>query len=269
MERHLHQRCWLLCGLLAVVLTAAGCEQDYRAARPADPARGGPPAESILPEHINAAFEATGSLEAWLKAGNLHAQAVVSFYNPDGSYYLTEQVHEIAPWAGSIRISADEPQGSFVWQLSNEGFEVLQGKKRSSDLPVTLCDRNLATVILDTITGPIRLFNNAGLVPLRVGQTVKIEGKWYYPIELQEKQKDFKRIFYQSTDSSLLDVVRLIDAKNRVFLVALGYDYWQVKEFGIIVPAKIEIFKTNANGARGRKLVQISYHTLPVLPAAH
>jgi len=203
-------------------------------------------------------------------------------------------VHEIEPWAGSVRISADEPQGRLVWQLSNAGFKVLYGAERVANLPVKLCDENFATLLLDMTTAPVRIISNAGPVggtngtsgsSIKCGQAVKIKGQWYYPIELTGGEGKVTRIFYQplrgqNADGSLpsappcvgrrrgrLDIIRLVDEENEVFLMAHGYNYREIKGLGIAIPNKIEIFKTHPQGARGQKLVEVSYHTVrPIAP---
>jgi len=284
--------------LVSVLLVATGCRQYFQRGKPVEEAVFAR-CESELPEPIRAAFEAVGPLEAWLRADKLQARCIVTFYKPNppsAGYYLTEQVHEIEPWAGSVRISADEPQGRLVWQLSNAGFKVLYGAERVANLPVKLCDENFATLLLDMTTAPVRIISDAGPVggtngtscsSIKYGQAVKIKGQWYYPIELTGGEGKVTRIFYQplrgqNADSSLpsaprrfasqneaagrrggrLDIIRLVDEENEVFLMAHGYNYRKIKGLGIAIPNKIEIFKTHPQGARGQKLVEVSYHTV-------
>lgn len=285
MRRTSPERCRLLLwGLVSALLVATGCRQYFQRGKPVEEAVFAR-CESELPEPIRAAFEAVGPLEAWLRADKLQARCIVTFYKPNGSYYLTEQVHEIEPWAGSVRISADEPQGRLVWQLSNAGFKVLYGAERVANLPVKLCDENFATLLLDMTTAPVRIISDAGPVggtngtsgsSIKYGQAVKIKGQWYYPIELKDNQTKLTRIFYQNADTWLLDIIRLVDEENKVYMMARGYNYHKSKGLGIAIPNKIEIFKTHPQGGlrpssaecpRGQKLVEVSYHTVrPIAP---
>jgi len=273
MEGPLKGRMLFVCGLSAFLFGAIGCQQGGQVAGPVEraPAR---TVEGFVSEEADRAFAATGSFENWIGVRRFNCTAVVTFYKHDGSYYLTEQVHTILPWAGSIEISADEPEGRFVWRMSKEGFDVAQGGAKAGQLPLTLCDRNMATLILDNMTGPICLFANGGLIPLGVGKAVKLEGQWYYPIDgisFLTGTSDgaslgvggfVRRIYYQNKDSGLLDIVRLIDAESDVFLMSRGYNYRRVEGAGVMVPTKIEIFRTDSEGGRAQRICQIDYQSI-------
>ena len=46
------------------------------------------------------------------------------------------------------------------------------------------------------------------------------------------------------------------------FFVVRGYDYSEVEKKSVLVPTKIEIFKSNARGILQERLVKIDCHTL-------
>ena len=56
-----------------------------------DPLATGPQAETIAltTDYVFEAIEAAGGYRAWRNAKKLQLNGVVTFYNPDGSYYLT------------------------------------------------------------------------------------------------------------------------------------------------------------------------------------
>jgi len=168
---------WLV---LVTAFVVAGCKQEYKE----DELAYWPDVNTIVVtnDYTPRAIKATGGYQAWIKAIKLQFDSVVTCYNPDGSFYLTEHHYEIYPWSNSIRISAAEPQGKFVWQLSGGRFSVLEGPKRFYALPALVQNRYFAEAILDMTTAPVRFLDRSfGFT--KGPKPVKMEGLWYYPIE--------------------------------------------------------------------------------------
>ncbi len=149
-KRFSDMMCWLI---LAAAFVVTGCEQGHKEETSVYELLSDP--NFVMPEYASGAIEATGGLEAWTKARKLELDCVVTLYKSDGSFYLTEQHHEIysvqgpdfQPWLNSIRISAVEPKGKFVWQLSGELFSVLEGAEQVGALPI-MANRYFAEAIL-------------------------------------------------------------------------------------------------------------------------
>ncbi len=255
---------WLI---LAAAFNVAGCEQEQKEElsvyeRLADP-------NFVIPEYASQVIEATGGLEAWTKTKKLALDCVVTLYKPDGSFYLTEQHHEIYPPSNSIKISALEPQGKFVWQLSGKTFCVLGGAEQFDALPDAIEIRHFAEAILDITTAPVCFFDKSFAFD-KGTKPVKIEGQWYYPIEREKILMDDiadppywpKAVFYQDRDSDFVDMIWFAGSGKGKLLAVRGYDYKEVEKRGVLVPAKIEIFVTNADGVLQERLAKIDYHLL-------
>jgi len=258
-----------ICLVLVAVFVLTGCEQERK--EDADVLARGPEVEAISPpsEEAARAIEATGGLNAWKKTAKLQLDCVVTFYQPDGSFYLTEQRYEVHPWSNSIQISADEPQGAFVWQLSQGQFDVLKGAGQIDALPKAVPSRCFAEVILNIITAPARFLD--GSVEFSKQSTpVKMQGKWYYPIDRQGKDLTVSisdAVFYQDRDSSLVDMIRLAclntgAAREKPIQYVRGYDYQKVEKAAPLVPTRIEIFETDARDRTQKRLVKIDCHTV-------
>ena len=256
----------MLCLLvLATAFVVAGCQQEYRGQAAgfnplADP-------NFVMPDYASGAIEATGGRQAWTKAEKLRVDGVVTFYQPDGSFCLTEQHYEIYPWSNSIRISAAEPQGKLIWELS-EGmgqFSVLADAEQVCALPISLSERRFAEGILYITTAPAR-FLDKRFEFRKSPDPAKIQGCWYYPIELVSCEVTetvpirFKVVFYQSSDSSLIDMIWYADFEREEFLMVRGYDYREVERGPVWLPAKIEIFKTDAQGVLQQRMVKIDFY---------
>jgi hypothetical protein len=280
--------------VFAVVFVIAGCQkipilrsfskmgtqQDHKEEMAALP--GGPEAQaiSVPSDEAQQALKATGGLDTWKKTAKLQFDCVVTFYQPDDSFYITEQRYEVRPWLNSIQISDDEPQGPFVWQLSNGQFNVLQGAAQMDALSNTVPSRCFSEAILDIITAPVRFLDGSVKFSKR-SAPVRIQGKWYYPIDRQvapaapgaEKesrplvQSISEAVFYQERQTSLVDIIRLAcvntgTAGRQTIIYVHGYDYKQVEQSGLFVPNRIEIYESDVRDRSQKRLVKIDCYAI-------
>lgn len=245
-----------LCVVLAAALMLAGCKvhQEQEVIVLAQ----GPDLGtlSVPPEYATAAIDAAGGLTAWTSTKQLDLDCVVTFFRPDGVFYLTEQSYKVYPWSGSLEISAREPQGAFAWRLSKGQFEVLQGADRVKDLPMTVASHCFAEAIASIVTAPSRLLDDSAEFA-REGTVVKIHGQWYHPIN---RKASNEAIFYQDRDNSVVDMIEFACKAGNKTLTVRGYDYRKVEKGGPAVPTKIEIFGASAGADARDRLVKIDCH---------
>ncbi len=258
--------------VLAGAFILMGCQQEYEE-NVADTLAIGPDIQmtSVAPDYVVKAIEAVGGWDAWAGTKELQLDCVVTFYQPDGSFHLTEQHHVVYPWSNSIQISGREPQGRFVWQLKKGKFDVLQESGQSDAIPVAIGSNHFAEMILSIVTIPARFLDE--LAEFSKETTgIKIQGQWYYPITRLnrpaigtglESKPDFilsKAVFYQDRDSSLIDLLVFDFTNGGSNFAVRGYDYTKVEKNGVLIPAKIEIFRADANGNLRERLVKIDNH---------
>lgn len=260
---------WLV---LLAAFVLVGCEQQYKEDESFSNLLSDP--NFVVPDYASRALKATGGRRAWIKAGKLKFDCVVTFYQQDGSFYLTEQHHEVYPRPNSILVSAREPKGRFVWQLLADSFNQLEGPKRI-EAPFKVCDRDFAEAILKIITAPVRFFDGSAVFT-RIPTPIKMGGLWHYPIEqataVRSKQEGVepvepywsKVVLYQNKDSSLVDMLWFADVDEQKFLAVRGYDYKEVEKGSVWVPTKIELFRTDIRGTLLERVVKIDYHSLSV-----
>ncbi|MHC4495182.1 MAG: hypothetical protein ACYSYM_05090, partial [Planctomycetota bacterium] len=67
-------------------------------------------------------------------------------------------------------------------------------------------------------------------------------------------------VFYQDRDNSLIDMLRFVYTDTGKSLIVRGYDYDQVEKGAPLLPARIEIFSTDARGSLQERLVKIDCH---------
>jgi hypothetical protein len=270
MDNHFLKAIYLV---IAGAFILTGCQQKYEE-NTVDTLDMGPDIQltSVAPDYVVKAVEAVGGWDAWAGTKELQLDCVVTFYQPDGSFHLTEQHHVVSPWANSIRISGLEPQGRFVWQLSNGKFDVLQESGQSYTLPVVIGGNHFAEMVLSIITIPARFLDESAEFSKET-TGLKIQGQWYYPItrlsrpatgtgfESKPEIVLSKAVFYQDRDSYLIDMLVFNFMSGNSNFAVRGYDYTKVEKNGVLVPAKIEIFRVDARGNLQERLVKIDNHT--------
>ena len=264
----------IIWSVLLTALAVAGCEQAQR--EDMDALASGPNVETLAvkADYAAGAIKATGGLQRWAKTTRLDLDCVVTLYRPDGSFYLTEHHFEVYPWSNSIRISAQEPLSNFVWQLQNGRLSLLEGRQRVDVSPIAGSYRDYAEAILTIATAPVRLLGDSARF-IKAPEPVKMEGLWYYPIaraQAVEQAASAKSerdkaelvelywsrvIFYQNRDSSLVDMLSFAEFDKNKFMAVRGYDYSEVEKGGVLVPAKVEIFTTDARSIVKKRVAKI------------
>jgi hypothetical protein len=277
MNNWILRACWLI-ALVAFVVNGCGKVFKSDRASQAEDLTCGPDVETLVVrgDYSVRSLAATGGLDAWMKVTKLELDCVVTFYQPNGSLYLTEHKFEIYPWSNSIRISAQEPMGKLMWQLSNGHFNMLQGNERVDVLNSGLSYRDYAEAVLNMTTAPVRFLDQKSEY-LTKSEPIKIAGLWYHMIEQvyplgQALSADIKKkgewryepywsevIFCQNRDSSFVSLLFLSDVDEQKFLAVRAYDYDILAGQKVIVPRKIEIFKTDAQAVLKDRLVEIDF----------
>jgi len=263
-------RRFVLCAMiLAFVLS--GCQQLQRHEKEEDEvvlATSPDAAMTSVPSDFAAkAVNAAGGLNAWAKSKEIHLASVVTLYQPDGSHYLSELQLAVYPWSNSIQVSANEPEGQLLWQLSNGQFKVLQGDDRIAELSKEAQSCDLAEAVLSIVTAPARLLDKSADFAEK-GSPIKIQGQWHQPIErlpmsgILAGPRLSGAIFYQNRDNSLIDIIQFESAGTGKILTVRGYDHREIEKGGALVPAGIEIFTTDSQANAQDRLVKIDSHTL-------
>jgi len=241
-------------------------------ARP-EPAGYGAGSDGIAGREVVAAMNATGGQAAWMQSTKLTFAAVVTAYQPDGGYYLTEHTFYVCPWGNAIQVLGREPQMGLTCSIVQGQYRV-EGESKMDVSPLSVCYREYAEAVLQITTVPARMLrDNATL--LRKPIPVMISGAWYYPIEAKFEgtkivSKGITRdtvtvvepywtqgVYYQNQNGSLVDIIWLANPAAQKFLIVRGYDYARIGKDGVLVPTKIEVFQSDAEGIQGQRLAKI------------
>ncbi|MHC4758767.1 MAG: hypothetical protein ACYTE8_08920 [Planctomycetota bacterium] len=279
--------------LLACLSFFAGCEQVNKQQTPAEKLAEQPTimAKEVVSDYIAGALSATGGRELWLQTKEIEYDCVVTFHKPDGSFYLTRQNHYIKPWSHVIRMSANEPRGNIVCQLSQGDFKVVEGSVSKKGLPQGLCERDLAEALREALTSAVSFLNKNKMFT-RIDRPLRKEGMWYNIIERLEPNpnkvdqmntKDqavrapgywSKVFYYQRKDSLLVDMFSFASYERQEFIGVRCYDYNPVVEkgsglferSGVFIPRKVELFRTDSKGIFQNKIAEIDIKSCTYAP---
>ena len=185
---------------------------------------------------------------------------MVTFFEPGGTFYLTQQRYEVSPWSYAIEISGREPDDEYAWQFSNGNIKVLKGAGQIEKCHPDLERLCFSQAILAITTAPTH-FLKPSTQYNRQDAAVKKQGQWYYPIHKTGEQSG-KVVFYQNRDTRLVDMIRVPCVSADTSLVIRGYDYQEITKGGPLVPARIEIFSTDIAGISMQRLVKIDCHEI-------
>lgn len=266
----------VLIALMVVAFTGCGRQAVQEEVLNVDALAVGPDQEGLAPRpsYVTAAADAGGGLATWMQCKSFHVETVVTFYQQDGSFYLTEQDIDVYPWSDAIRISAQEPRATFVSLLAQGQYRLVEGDHNLDVSGLEVSHQDYAEALLEIMTTPARLLGRDVMLTRRP-EAVRIKGQWYYliaaeyaPTETVSKEGGRETvtevdphwtqgIYYQNRDRLLIDTIWLANPAKRKFVLVRGYDYTPVEEGSVLVPTKVEMFQTNSDAEPDRRLVQI------------
>mgnify|MGYP006290934927 FL=1 len=246
--------------LLSMAVMVAGCGRGKTEVKLAV----GPDAETLaVPDEFGAeAIEAAGGMDAWAGTKQFDLDCIASFYQPDGSYYLTEQHYTIYPWSRAAQIRGHEPGGSYLWQLAMGRFSVKQGARDMERLTESIAAEDLAQALLAVTATPALLLDDRVSFET-FGEPVKLEGRWYVKVRRTVRVDALKSynppeiVFYHNRRSGLLDRIWMVRTQGAGFLLVQCHDYQDLGKDSVHVPKRIEIFDTDEQGATLGRLIKI------------
>ena len=258
----MNKTCMKLVCTLIMFIVLAGCEKTVEKGNSS--LATDPLADKVTlpPEFASMAIEKAGGLDAWGKVRQLQLDCIVTFYDENAGYYLTDQKYDIFPWSNSIVISGTESQKSYKWQLSQGKFDILKGIGQIDSFKNQMQSNCFAEAILNLVTAPVR-FMDKSFVYNRDTNEINIQGKWCYPItrkRISDSNSDVSKnetVFYQNRAASLVDMILLDCTSQAESFLVCGYDYTEIKNVGISIPYRIEIHLADKNGMATRQLFRI------------
>ena len=266
----------VLLALMVLTLTGCGRQAAPDVVPNAEVLAVGPDQTALAPRppYVTAAVDAGGGSATWRRCKSIGAEAVVTIYQQDGSFYLTEQDIDVYPWSRAIQISAQEPRGTCVSLLAEGQYRLVEGDRNLDVSGLGVSPRDYAEAVLEIMATPARVLAR-DVTLTRRPEPMRIAGQWYHlmeatyaPTERVSKEKGrttvvmvepywTQGIYYQNRDKSLIDTIWLANAAKGRSILVRGYDYTPVEEDGVLVPTKVEIFQADSQATPGRRLVQI------------
>jgi len=249
--------------LTALTLTGCGRQASKESAPDLNLLATGPDRQTLPTPRpfVSAALDATGGLAAWEQCKKIEFHAAVTACERDGCFYLTEHDFVLWPWSESVQVAAHEPQANFTWQVIHGQYHASQADPNADVSPLRGLSRDYADAVLQIATAPVRMLEDNVLLGRRPA-TTQIAGQWYLPIDAKYKEQTAEPywtqgIYFQTVDRSLVDMVWLGNPLTHKFLVARGYDYAPSTGTGVLIPTKIEVFRSDSEANIGPRLALV------------
>jgi hypothetical protein len=185
-------------------------------------------------------FSLTGCQEKAKESGaqlgrqpDLKLTSVAKFLRSDGSWYLTEQKHEVFAEPKAIELTAKEPFGQIIWAVQNGNAVVKKGPARS------VFDKELYELITnEAITKGLMELYVAGLGDSDAGsgqaEELIFEGKVYESVFADRSGIGL----YKNKSTGRKDLA-VFQGKRRYVLY--GYNYLKVEKDRYF-PSKIDVY---------------------------
>ena len=255
--------------LTALTLTGCGRQAAKESAPDLNLLATGPDRQTLPTPRsfVSAALDATGGLAAWEECKKIEFHAAVTACERDGYFYLTEHDFVLCPWSEAVQVTAHEPRADFTWQVVHGQYHAPQADPNADVSPLRGLSREYADAVLQIATAPVRMLEDNVLLGRRPA-TTQIAGQWYLPIDAKYKQQTWSQestaepywtqgTYFQSVDRSLVDMVWLGNPLTHKFLVARGYDYAPGTDAGVLIPMKIEVFRSDPEANIGPRLALV------------
>ena len=202
--------------------------------------------------------DGTGMAIGECSGAGVKGDCIVSYFDTDGSVYLTEQLHSFCGSSKQMIVSSLEPEGKIIWKLSSGRFETISWAEKETENK--LMDHNIARVLMSSmLAGSDMLGGEAS----DAGESVKIGGKWYEPIVISSS-KGARQTAYRSILTKRIDMVELIDKSDGSSYISNCFNYKFLKAINKTTPTKLEV-TVKKQGKDRIRLLQVEYTQLDAI----
>ncbi len=218
---------------------------------------------------VAAAFDATGGLAAWQQCKKVEFHAAVTACERDGCFYLTEHDFVLCPWSDAIQVTADEPRAYFTWLMISGQYRTLPADPNLDVSPLKGLERDYAEAVLQIATAPVRMLqDNMEFTPAPA--PVQVAGQWYLPINARYQAPKpasksqtvpepywTRGTYFQGQGRSVVDMIWLGNPATQKFVLVRGYDYATGPGSSVLMPTKIEVFRSDPDANIGPRLALV------------
>lgn len=172
---------------------------------------------------------------------DLKLASAAKFQCSDGSWYLTEQKHEIFVEPKTIRLTAKEPFGEIIWTIQNGRFVIQKSPKAGvfdEELFRLMTDETICGALLELYLAELKSLNTGSS---RVDNFI-FDGKVYEPVFSDQDRMEL----YRNKSTGRKDLV-ISQGKRRYVLY--GYNYLKLEE-NRYFPSKIDVYVYNDGSDR-------------------
>lgn len=189
----------------------------------------------------------------------ISAHCLVTYYHGENAGYFSEQKHTITLGSNAIDMTADEPGGTFRWQLAGGAYESSGPTATVEAGPVGVIDRDIVVAILTAFNASAGYYGSESVTK---PDKTRIDGKWYQPVQLGNIAIPSTTItLLQSLQDGAIDLVWVHNTQTNAVTTGRAYNMAWLKAAGTFVPTKIDIFRREAGAAADKKILQVNYRS--------
>ncbi|MHC4551384.1 MAG: hypothetical protein ACYSUT_01265 [Planctomycetota bacterium] len=207
--------------------------------------------------------------------GVITADCIVGYYCKRQAPYITEQQYHFDIPSGKLQIIATEPSGTYTFTLNKEQFSQSRELTRFlSDLPAGFGGQQLSTIVYYSFAASAGLLETGSL---ESGDNLKLEGRWYQPLQATWPKQDNRVILLKNLDNNRINAAGIAqfdtnatvsdDAMDSSLPVASrwlakSYNFRYNNELDRLLPRKIDIFDIQKGIASKKLMIQIELKTV-------
>lgn len=211
-------------------------------------------------EAVRESVQASGGHKAWRKASSIHAQAIVTLYDKDGTATVNRQEQVIDLRGGRLWASAREPEGTWSARTDDRGHARFDDD--GADVPEALQGRLLGSLgtMLHRLRGPMNLCGYGE----KPGETseVRVDGKDLIRVGATGGRADVKA-YYFDAKTHLLQLVTAGGDKPGQDGTVTVYGYDDKLPNGLAMPTRLAVVKIGKHVLVGdQPVLKVRYSNL-------
>ncbi|MBN1817066.1 MAG: hypothetical protein JW828_06870 [Sedimentisphaerales bacterium] len=209
--------------------------------------------QNAVPHSDSIPTEGSGIASISCNGPQIQADCVVTQYQSDGSRYITRQRHWICLAASALTVEADEPDGTYIWQLKQDGFNAVE-KPAASTEDSSLCSPSIAQAVLSLFLAGGGYLD----VPAPDMETRKVEGVVYQPYDAGVFRQlpaiqGLKTTLLQDVSTRLVDRVENRSDAGEGVLHGHAFNFRRNHDVDKVLPTRIELFQD------GVRMLEMTY----------
>ena len=196
------------------------------------------------------------STDSIINGRQINANCIVTFFRPNTGNYYSRQKHVVSLDSQAMTITANEPQGSYTWQLTPGGYNEILPQANYDAFAVSVMNKAILKALITSITASPDKYSTD-----QQSEKNKVQGRWYYPIKLQTTG-NLKTTVYKRLENNMIDLVTVEDTNTGSAIFAKPFNRRRIQNDAQSVPTKIDISSADSIYDQPKLILQVNYKSL-------